>query len=217
MWVECTIRFQLLRQRIKHTRDIKKEKRNPVRCHACIEKIMNSIIRNTKVLLIEKKKFISVCMHAGANALFGWKVSLMPLVCHIRWWKRVLFSIFFSLLLLLLPAIFFFIDAFVVGDVFFCNFDYDWNKTQFSVKQLSSIHKSTHNKTYIRKKRSGEGTQLLNIQSWLNKFYSFFVYVELLFVYILYISNNQNAVNYKLKYKLKLNINFGMDENKYEK
>lgn len=154
-------------------------------------------------------------MHAGANALFEWKYHWCFMYgisddekiefyfhsyCSYCW-------LFFSLF-----------DAFVVGDAFFCNFDYDWNKTQFSDKQLSSIHKSIHTKHIFEKKNMNEeGTQLLNIQSWLNKFFYFIVYVELLFVYILYISNNQNAVNYKLKYKLKLNINFWMDEkNKYE-
>lgn len=113
--------------------------------------------------------------------------------------------------------LFFLLDAFVVGDAFFCNFDYDWNKTQFSDKQLSSIHKSIHTKHIYEKKHEWGGHTIVKYSKLIEQVFYFIVYVELLFVYILYISNNQNAVNYKLKYKLKLNINFWMDEkSKYE-
>jgi hypothetical protein len=148
VWAECTIRFQLLRLRMLCIRDIKRKKENPVWCHACIEKIMNSIIWNTKVLLIEKNEFISLCMHAGANALFGWKYHWC-FMYGISDDENIEFY-FHSYCSYCRP--FFSSMPFVVGDVFFCDFDYDWNKTQFSDKQLSSIHKCIYTQNVYMKK-----------------------------------------------------------------
>lgn len=128
------------------------------------KKIMNSIIRNTKVLLIEKKNrnlFLCACMREQMHYLDGSIIDASCMPYQMMKKKEFYFQFFFHsycsycrLSMLLLSVMFFFAISIMIEI-----------KLNFLINNSVQFTKVQTEKNMYTKKMNEEGTQLLNIQS----------------------------------------------------